>query len=183
MATSSSQNALFLLRPLTEQIKNVHLFEPAKPIVVRAQLLWPLLWGFCTAVGLYLSPDKHGHGTHQQLGLPPCPSVLLFDRPCPGCGLTTSWTSTLHGNFITAFKSHPLGIPMYLGFTFVALACLYGNFKGQRLIIDSKLANQIFIGFVAVFFVFGVLRMALVSGYAGTDKEKIWRAALGSKPK
>jgi Protein of unknown function (DUF2752) len=160
----------------------VQLYEPAKPLVLRAQLLWTVAWAFCTFVGVFLlNADKHGHGTHQQLGLPPCPSVLLFDRPCPGCGLTTSWTSFLHGNIVTSFKAHPLGIPMYLGFTFVALGCLYGNFKGLRMMIDSKLANKVFIGFVSVFFVFGVVRMLLVSGYAGTDKEKLWRSVLERK--
>lgn len=153
----------------------MQLFEQSKPIYVRAQLIWPAIWAACTGVGLYLRPDQHGHGTHQQLGLPPCPSVLLFDRPCPGCGLTTSWTNFLHGNILQAVKCHPLGIPMYLGFTFVALASLYGNFKGQRLLLDSKIANLAFVWFVGIFFAFGLARMALVSGYAGTDKEKAFR--------
>jgi hypothetical protein len=34
-------------------------------------------------VGLYLSPDPAGHGTHQQLGLPPCTIHFLTGRPCP----------------------------------------------------------------------------------------------------
>ena len=157
----------------------MQLFEPAKPLVVRAQLLWTAAWAFCTGVGVFLHADKHGHGTHQQLGLPPCPSVLLFDRPCPGCGLTTSWTSFLHGDLITAFKVHPLGVPMYLGFTFLALGSLYGNFIGQRLIMDSKLANKIFISFVVVFFLFGAVRMLTTTHYAGTDKENLWRSAMG----
>jgi hypothetical protein len=161
----------------------MQLFEPAKPLVVRAQLLWTAAWTFCTGVGLFLHPDSHGHGTHQQLGLPPCPSVLLFDRPCPGCGLTTSWTSFLHGDIVTAFKCHPLGVPMYLGFTFVALGCLVGNIKGKRMMIDSKLANKIFITFVTIFFLFGATRMALTTGYSGTEKEKLWRAVLEQKPK
>src|ERR1700733_6946613 len=114
----------------------MHLYEQTKTALVRAQLAWTAVWVACTAIGLYLKPDAHGHGTHQQLGLPPCPSVLLFDRPCPGCGLTTSWTRFLHGDIVGAFSAHPLGVPMFLGFTFVALGALYGNFKGQRLLID-----------------------------------------------
>jgi hypothetical protein len=39
------------------------------------------------AVGLYLTPDPAGHGTHQQLGLPPCTIYYLTGRPCPSCGL------------------------------------------------------------------------------------------------
>lgn len=84
----------------------------------------------------------------------------------------------MHGDILHAFKYHPLGPIMYLGFTFVAMACLYGNIKGKRFMIDSKLANQVFIAFVSAFFLFGAIRMMLVTGYSGTAKEKIWRAAL-----
>jgi len=35
--------------------------------------------------------DARGHGTHQQLGLPPCTFYVIFQRPCPACGMTTSW--------------------------------------------------------------------------------------------
>ena len=72
---------------------------------------------------------------------------------------------------------------MYLGFTFVALGCLVGNIKGKRMMIDSKLANKIFITFVTIFFLFGATRMALTTGYSGTEKEKLWRAVLEQKPK
>lgn len=65
---------------------------------LRSQLTWFASWAVITVIGAILSPEKSGHGTHQQLGLPPCPSVLFFDRPCPGCGLTTSWTALIHGH-------------------------------------------------------------------------------------
>ena len=161
----------------------MQIFEEAKPIFVRAQLIWPAMWAACTGVGLYLHPDSHGHGTHQQLGLPPCPSVLLFDRPCPGCGLTTSWTNFLHGHIVDAFKCHPLGVPMYLAFTFVALAALYGNFKGLRVLLDSKKASSAFVGFVIVFFVYGGIRMATTTGFSGTAKEKAFRSLMGQANK
>ncbi|HLO98404.1 MAG TPA: DUF2752 domain-containing protein, partial [Fimbriimonas sp.] len=107
--------------------------------------------------------------------LPPCPSVLLFSRPCPGCGLTTSWTAALEGQFVQSFKAHPMGLLMYLGFTAVALGSLYGNIIKKRLLVDSKLANNVFVGFVAVFFVFGAIRMAMMPNYASTPVEKMMR--------
>lgn len=154
------------------------LFEPAKPWLIRTQLSWTALWLFCTGMGLYMKPDLHGHGTHQQLGLPPCPSVLLFDRPCPGCGLTTSWTNLLHGNILESFRNHPLGPIMYLGLAFIGIAALYGNIKGLRFMTDAKVPNTVFVSFVAVFFTFGLARMYFSPGFAGTDKEKIWRSAI-----
>jgi hypothetical protein len=60
-------------------------------------------------VGLYLTPDPAGHGTHQQLGLPPCTIYYLTGRPCPSCGLTTSVSAILHGQFGLAWRANPMG--------------------------------------------------------------------------
>lgn len=155
------------------------LYEESKPVFIRAQLVWFFGWLACTAIGIYLTPNSGGHGTHQQLGLPPCPSVLLFSRPCPGCGLTTSWTAALHGDIVRSFVAHPMGLLMYLGFTAVALGALYGNIIKKRLLVDSKLANSIFVGFVVVFFLFGLIRMAVMKDYASTPAEKMIRGGLG----
>lgn len=67
---------------------------------------------------------------------------------------------------------------MYLAFTFVALGSLYGNFKGLRLMIDSRKSNAAFVSFVVVFFLFGGIRMATTPGFSGTDKEKAFRAYM-----
>lgn len=37
-------------------------------------------------VGLYLTPDPAGHGTHQQLGLPPARFTTSRDAPAPRAG-------------------------------------------------------------------------------------------------
>ncbi|MDR3687843.1 MAG: DUF2752 domain-containing protein [Fimbriimonas sp.] len=117
-------------------------------------------------MGVCLHPNKSGHGTHEQLGLPPCPSVLIFDRPCPGCGLTTSWTALIHGDFAYAFHAHPLGPPMYLIFTLSALFALYGWWKGKRFATDTPEFNRVMIVTVIVFLAFGFARMALTPHFA-----------------
>lgn len=117
-------------------------------------LTLPLVWIAVTVVGIVLRPSPDGHGTHQQLGLPPCGSVILFDRPCPGCGLTTSWTAILHGQFVQAFEAHPLGPPLYLIFTAFAIANIWAFFKkttidttGLRWTYGVAIAGIIFFGF------------------------------------
>lgn len=45
-----------------------------------------------------------------------CGFRLLTGWPCPGCGLTRSFTFTAHGQLREAFAIHPLGPP---GFAFV----------------------------------------------------------------
>ena len=57
-------------------------------------------------VAAWLTPDQSGRGTHQQLGLPPCTFVLLFDQPCPSCGMTTAWAHTVRGQITSALESN-----------------------------------------------------------------------------
>ena len=68
-------------------------------------VLWCLflLSGFCLAV--WLSPDSRGFGTHQQLGLPPCSFQQLFGVPCPSCGMTTSFSHFVRGQWILSAQS------------------------------------------------------------------------------
>ena len=128
-------------------------------------------WVFATAFGLFLRPDAHGHGTHQRLGLPPCPSVLLFDRPCPGCGLTTSWTALLHGDLGLAFRAHPLGPFLYLGYTAFALGT-FALFARRRRWHDGRWTTPAFTLAFGIFLGFGLVRMALTPHYA-TARERM----------
>ena len=127
---------------------------------LSGQLVWFLCWLFVTVVALCLHPNAAHHGTHQQLGLPPCPSVLFFHRPCPGCGLTTSWTALLHGNLGSSFRAHPLGPLLYLLFTGSSLLGFFGWVKGRRLRSDSKAANYGLVAVLVAMLSFGFFRFA-----------------------
>jgi hypothetical protein len=154
------------------------LFEPEpNPRRRAAATVWFAAWVGVTGIAAFLRPDPHGHGTHQQLGFPPCPSVLMFDRPCPGCGLTTSWTALVHGDFATAFQAHALGPLLYLVFTVSAWLSLWATFKGMRLITDSPKVNRGLIAGLVVFLAFGAARMATSSKYAA-PKERLMSKLL-----
>jgi hypothetical protein len=141
--------------------------ESRKPLA--GQLLWFLLWVFVTSCAIFLKPSAEGHGTHTQLGLPPCPSVAFLGRPCPGCGLTTSFTALLHGQIGFAFHAHPFGPFLYLGLTASALACLYGLVKGYRLDLSSATFNRFGMSFMVVFLGFGLIRFCIESHYGDSD--------------
>lgn len=61
-----------------------------------------------------LEASAAGHGTHTQLGLPPCGFYSLTGVPCPACGLTTSFVHLMHGNWVGAALANPVGVPLCL---------------------------------------------------------------------
>jgi hypothetical protein len=66
-------------------------------------------------VAAILSPyDSHGrplsHGTHRQLGLPPCAMKALTGFPCPSCGMTTSISLVMHGDLAAASEANSAGL-------------------------------------------------------------------------
>ena len=57
-------------------------------------------------IAAWLRPNPLGMGTHQQLGLPPCTVVALYDMRCPSCGMTTSWSWLVRGRVIRSLQSN-----------------------------------------------------------------------------
>jgi len=75
--------------------------------------------GFVIALSFLLVPDARGHGTHEQLGLPPCMTLRTFGFPCPFCGMTTAFVYMAHGHLLQAFQTQPAGalaFPMAFAF-------------------------------------------------------------------
>ena len=75
-----------------------------------------LALGFATVFGIavYLNPyqadgSPKTMGTHQGLGLPPCNMVQLIGKPCPSCGMTTSFSLLMHGDPVNSVKANWAG--------------------------------------------------------------------------
>ena len=66
------------------------------------------------AVAITLTPNPKGHGTHEQLGFPPCTTTVVLGIRCPACGMTTSWAHLLRGQGVGAIQANATG----------ALACV-----------------------------------------------------------
>lgn len=97
---------------------------PARPKSVeprRASGTARALFGLGSAgcLGLLLvaagvTPDAAGHGTHTQLGLPPCTWAVAFDAPCMTCGMTTSFALASDGDLIAAASTQPFAFLLAL---------------------------------------------------------------------
>ena len=66
-----------------------------------------VLAGF--GLALSLAPSPSGRGTHRQLGFPPCSILSLTKTPCPTCGMTTSFSHFVRGEWASAIRANSSG--------------------------------------------------------------------------
>ncbi|MFQ5462715.1 MAG: DUF2752 domain-containing protein [Phycisphaerae bacterium] len=117
----------------------VHPLGPwIEPVVCAAPARGRFIAGVVAAVGLalvgvaaYLTPDPAGMGTHQQLGLPPCTSVVITGYPCPTCGMTTAFSLTVRGRLLSAFHAQPAGLLFALATMLVTAVALVSAVSGR----------------------------------------------------
>lgn len=85
-----------------------------------------------------LEPASRGYGTHQQLGLPPCTMQMLAGLPCPGCGMTTSWSYVTRGEVIASMKSNLGGFLLAIYSTAFAGVSLRMAVRGELPSLDIQ---------------------------------------------
>lgn len=61
------------------------------------------------SVAAWLTPAAAGFGTHEQLGMLPCTWATVLGKPCPTCGMTTSFAYAANGDMLGAFTAQPFG--------------------------------------------------------------------------
>jgi Protein of unknown function (DUF2752) len=82
-------------------------------------------------LGLCLTPDPRGLGTHEQLGLPPCTAQWLLGVPCPFCGMTTAFSLVSRGSLVAGFLAQPAGALLALACAGAGLAAVAGAVTGR----------------------------------------------------
>jgi len=86
--------------------------------LTRTGLWLVTLWGLFLVGGFgvaaWLEPESRGFGTHMQLGLPPCSFEPVFGLPCPSCGMTTSFSYFVRGQWLSALRANAAGLLLAL---------------------------------------------------------------------
>ena len=85
------------------------------------------------AVAIYLSPSQDGHGTHQQLGLPPCNFLQATGYPCLSCGMTTAFSHAVRGQFVSSFVVQPFGMLLAVATMLSVPLLLWSSIRGWSL--------------------------------------------------
>jgi hypothetical protein len=102
---------------------------------VASAALASVLLGLLVTAGT-LTPEEQGFGTHQQLGFPPCTFYLIFHRPCPACGMTTSWAWLLRGRIGRALAANAGGTLLaclsLAGVPWLSASVIRGRWLGGR---------------------------------------------------
>lgn len=108
---------------------------PVRPPLSAAARVVLALWGLALLLGVLLLrtafPSPLGYGTHQQWGFGPCVWRVLWEMPCPVCGMTTSLTYWFRGDWWRAMRIHPAGPLFGLGMMVQIPWCLMSSWLGR----------------------------------------------------
>lgn len=80
----------------------------------------------------WLRPAPQGHATHTQLGLPGCGWAVRFGKPCPTCGMTTSFAHAAHASYGRSLVAQPFATLLIIGTAAGFWAALHVLLTGSR---------------------------------------------------
>jgi hypothetical protein len=100
--------------------------------------------GFATVLGIAVwldpyTPDggRRTMSTHTQLGLPPCTFAEVYGKPCPSCGMTTSFALLAHGDPAGSLRANWVGTLLAAYLAVLVPWGLVGAWRGRHLWVRS----------------------------------------------
>ena len=101
----------------------------------------------------------------QGAGVPICLFRYLTGLPCPGCGLTRSFSCILHGDFARGYDYHPFGYVLLPLFAVIAVTVLIPESSRIQLeeLVRARQAHlrHIYLTLIYGFIAFGAVRIAV----------------------
>lgn len=136
--------------------------------LVRIVLL--LVAGVLTAVfvaAVSIHPyDENGNprsmSTHTQLGLPPCNFVVYTGKPCPSCGMTTSFALLVRGDVIASLRANWVGSVICVLWATTLVWAVASALWGKTLFIPSGRGEIVFTVIVGVVLLLMLSRWAVI---------------------
>jgi hypothetical protein len=119
------------------------------------------------AVAFYLNPyDADGSprtmSTHTQLGMPPCNFVVMMGKPCPACGMTTSFALLVRGDLGASLRANWAGTLIAVLWALTMVWAIASGIKGRPLFIPRGKGELVLTLSVGVVLVLMLGRWAVV---------------------
>ena len=100
------------------------------------------------AVAFWLNPynpdgTPRTVATHTQLGMPPCNFILMTGKPCPACGMTTSFALLVRGDVVASLRANWAGTIIAVLWAFTMVWAVASGIKGRPLFIPRGRGEMI----------------------------------------
>ena len=114
---------------------------PRSGLIVRLVLL--VIGGMLAGVfgiAFWLDPYEpdgtpRTEATHTQLGMPPCNFILMTGKPCPACGMTTSFALLVRGDVAASLRANWAGTILAVLWAFTMVWAVASGIRGKPLFI------------------------------------------------
>jgi len=100
--------------------------------------------------------------THTQLGLPECNFVALTGRPCPSCGMTTSFALLVRGDVGASLRANWVGTTLAVFWAGLLVWAVGSGLAGRLLLIPPRRGELVLTCVVGTFLVLMLGRWAVV---------------------
>jgi Protein of unknown function (DUF2752) len=118
-------------------------------------------------IAFWLNPyDADGNprtmATHTQLGMPPCNFVIMTGKPCPACGMTTSFALLVRGDVSASLGANWAGTLIAVLWALTMVWAVAGGIVGRPLFIPRGKGELILTTSVGIVLVLMLARWAAV---------------------
>ena len=100
--------------------------------------------------------------THTQLGMPPCNFVVLTGKPCPTCGMTTSFALLVRGDVRASLAANWVGTVTALSWAAILVWAVASLIAGRMCLIRPGRGELALTVAVAGFLVLALGRWAVI---------------------
>jgi hypothetical protein len=91
--------------------------------------------------------------THTQTGLPPCNFVVLTGKPCPSCGMTTSFALLVRGDVAASLRANWVGTILAVVWAVLLVWSVASGLAGRTLFIPRGWGEVVLTTIVGTFLV------------------------------